>query len=76
MFTLQAVSRANGFAQIAIDPRGGTKSARLYVTWSDYRNGDVDVFSRRPRITAKRGVQPFVSTTTPRTTARTSFFNG
>jgi len=47
MFTLQAVSRANGFAQIAIDPRGGAKSARLYVTWSDYRNGDVDVFCSR-----------------------------
>jgi len=44
MFTLQAVSRANGFAQIAIDPRGGAKGGRLYLTWSDYRNGDVDVF--------------------------------
>ncbi len=44
MFTLQAVSRANGFAQIAIDPRGGTKGGRLYLTWSDYRYGDVDVF--------------------------------
>ena len=44
MFTLQAVSRANGFAQIAVDPRGGAKGGRLYLTWSDYRNGDVDVF--------------------------------
>ena len=44
MFTLQAVSRANGFAQISIDPRGGAKGGRLYLTWSDYRNGDVDVF--------------------------------
>jgi len=44
MFTLQAVSRANGFAQIAMDPRGGVKGGRLYLTWSDYRNGDVDVF--------------------------------
>ena len=44
MFALQAVSRANGFAQIAIDPRGGAKGGRLYLTWSDYRNGDVDVF--------------------------------
>ncbi len=44
MFTLQAVSRANGFAQIAIDRRGGAKGGRLYLTWSDYRNGDVDVF--------------------------------
>jgi hypothetical protein len=44
MFTLQAVARANGFAEIAIDPRPGPKGGRLYVTWSDYRNGDVDVF--------------------------------
>ncbi|HEX3093878.1 MAG TPA: hypothetical protein VHW72_14695, partial [Candidatus Angelobacter sp.] len=39
-FNLQTVDGANGFPQIAIDPR----SQRLYVTWSDYRNGDVDVF--------------------------------
>jgi hypothetical protein len=31
----------NGFPQIAIDPR----SNRLFVTWSDFRNGEVDVFS-------------------------------
>ncbi len=40
MFHVQAVSRANGFPVIAIDPGTG----RLYVVWSDYRNGDVDVF--------------------------------
>jgi len=28
-FSFEAVSWANGFAQIAIDPRQGTKSARL-----------------------------------------------
>jgi Neuraminidase (sialidase) len=39
MFGVEAVERANGFPQIGIDPRGA-----LYVTWSDYRNGDVDVF--------------------------------
>lgn len=44
MFTIQAVARANGFAEIAIDPRGGPKGGPLYLTWSDYRNGDVDVF--------------------------------
>lgn len=44
MFTIEALSRTNGFPQIAIDPRGGAKGGRLYVTWSDYRNGDVDVF--------------------------------
>jgi hypothetical protein len=40
MFAVQTLDRANGFPQIAVDP----KSQRLYVTWSDYRNGDLDVF--------------------------------
>jgi hypothetical protein len=40
MFAIQTLERANGFPQIAIDPRG----KRLYLTWSDYRNGDLDVF--------------------------------
>jgi hypothetical protein len=34
------VSRAEGFPQIAFDPLSG----RLYVCWSDYTNGDIDVF--------------------------------
>lgn len=38
-FAVQDVQRANGFAQIGMDPR----TERLYVTWSDYRNGDTDV---------------------------------
>lgn len=40
MFAVQALERANGFPQIVSDPL----SKRLYVTWSDYRNGDLDVF--------------------------------
>jgi hypothetical protein len=40
MFSIRTLERANGFPQIAIEP----KSKRLYVTWSDYRNGDLDVF--------------------------------
>jgi len=40
MFAIDTLERANGFPQIAIDP----KNNRLYVTWSDYRNGDIDVF--------------------------------
>jgi len=40
MFAINTLDRANGFPQIGIDP----KSNRLYVTWSDYRNGDLDVF--------------------------------
>jgi hypothetical protein len=35
--------RAMGFPQIGLDWRTGT----LYVSWSDFRNGDVDVFLSR-----------------------------
>jgi len=44
MFQLQDLSRGNGFPQIGIGPSGKSSTARLYVSWSDYRNGDVDVF--------------------------------
>ncbi|HTT23237.1 MAG TPA: hypothetical protein VMG82_30195 [Candidatus Sulfotelmatobacter sp.] len=40
MFAIETLDRANGFPQIAVDP----SSKRIYVTWSDYRNGDLDVF--------------------------------
>jgi hypothetical protein len=40
MFAVATLERANGFPQIAIDPKTG----RLYVAWSDYRNGDLDIF--------------------------------
>ncbi len=45
MFAVEDFERANGFPQIAVDSRHGNyKHAHLYVTWSDYRNGDIDVF--------------------------------
>jgi hypothetical protein len=40
MFAVETLDRANGFPQIAVDP----KSRRIHVTWTDYRNGDLDVF--------------------------------
>ncbi len=40
MFDVQGVARANGFPQISMNPHTG----RLFVTWSDYRYGEVDVF--------------------------------
>lgn len=40
MFDVESVERCNGFPVIDMD----RKSGRLYVVWSDYRNGDVDVF--------------------------------
>jgi BNR/Asp-box repeat len=40
-FPIPGTSRANGFPQLGIDPRSGL----LFLTWSDYRNGDIDVFA-------------------------------
>jgi len=40
MYAIDTLERANGFPQLAIGP----KSNHLYVSWSDYRNGDIDVF--------------------------------
>ena len=54
MFAIETLERANGFPQIAIDP----KSNRLYVTWSDYRNGDLDVFLATSDDGGKRWTDP------------------
>jgi hypothetical protein len=39
-YGVEAVERANGFPELGIDP----KTNRLFLSFSDYRNGDVDVF--------------------------------
>jgi hypothetical protein len=39
-FGITGVSRSNGFPQIGLDPKSGS----LFVSWSDFSNGDVDVF--------------------------------
>lgn len=54
MFAIDTLDRANGFPQIAIDP----KSKRLYITWSDYRNGDLDVFVATSDDSGKRWSAP------------------
>jgi len=38
------VSRVEGFPQIAVDSSAGANRGRIYICWSDYRNGDVDIF--------------------------------
>lgn len=43
-FDVQGLERANGFPQIGIDSHHG-KHGRLFVTWSDYRSGDIGVYS-------------------------------
>ncbi len=41
---IPGVSRAMGFPQIGVDARAGKAGGALYVCWSDFRHGDVDVF--------------------------------
>jgi len=44
-FGISGVSRSNGFPQIGMGPRSSDgQSGNLYVSWSDYTNGDVDAF--------------------------------
>lgn len=47
-FDVEDISRSNGFPEIGIAPRAG-RAGILYLTWSDYRNGDVDVFCATSR---------------------------
>lgn len=43
-FGITGVSRSNGFPQIGMDQQTGKHGGTLYIAWSDYSNGDVDVF--------------------------------
>lgn len=43
-FQVPGVARSDGFPQIAWGRDAEHHEGRLYVSWSDYRNGDVDVF--------------------------------
>jgi hypothetical protein len=54
MFAVQTLERANGFPQIAMDPR----SQKLYLTWSDYRNGDLDIFCATSTDGGKKWSEP------------------
>lgn len=51
---IPGVSRAMGFPQVGVDGRQGT----LYVTWSDFRNGDIDVFISRSDDKGKTWTPP------------------
>ncbi|MGI8510514.1 MAG: sialidase family protein [Gemmatimonadaceae bacterium] len=43
-FAIPNFTRGNGFPQLSLAPRTGLRG-RLFVTWSDFSNGDFDVFS-------------------------------
>jgi len=70
MFAIQTLERANGFPQIAIGPDG----KRLYITWSDYRNGDLDVFLATSDNGGKRWSAPIRVNTDPIHNGAEQFF--
>lgn len=51
---IPGLSRAMGFPQVGVSPTKGT----LYVTWSDFRNGDVDVFISRSADKGRTWTRP------------------
>ncbi len=51
---IPGVSRAMGFPQVGLDGRNGG----LYITWSDFRNGDVDVFVSRSSDRGRTWTRP------------------
>jgi hypothetical protein len=63
------VSRVEGFPQIAIDA-----SNRLYICWSDYRNGDVDVFVSSSRDSGRSWSAPVRVNTDPVHDGRDQFY--
>ena len=52
------VSRVMGFPQIGVDARPGKQGGTLYLAWSDFRNGDVDVFCASSKDHGRTWSQP------------------
>jgi hypothetical protein len=64
------VGRGNGFPEIAIDPR----SSNLFVTWGDYTNGDIDIFSATSTDHGKHWSKPVRVNNDPLHNGRDQFF--
>ncbi len=69
-FDPSSVGRGNGFPQIAIDPRAG----KLFVTWGDYTNGDIDIFSATSTDRGKHWSKPVRVNNDPLHNGRDQFF--
>jgi len=69
-FDPTSVGRGNGFPQIAIDPR----SNKLFVTWADFTNGDLDVFSATSTDKGKHWSKPVRVNNDPLHNGRDQFF--
>jgi hypothetical protein len=69
-FDPTSVGRGNGFPQIGLDPRNG----RLFVSWADYTNGDLDIFSATSNDHGKHWSQPVRVNNDPLHNGRDQFF--
>lgn len=65
------VSRVEGFPQIAVDTRN---QAKLYICWSDYRNGDIDVFLASSEDRGRTWSQPMRVNTDPVHNGKDQFY--
>jgi len=75
-FGITGVSRSNGFPQIGLGPQKGSRKhgGNLYVAWSDYSNGDVDVFVSSSADDGKTWSAPVRVNSDPIHNGRDQFF--
>jgi hypothetical protein len=73
-FGITGVSRSNGFPQIGMDMKSGKHGGNLYVAWSDYSNGDVDVFISSSHDYGKTWSAPVRVNTDPIHNGKDQFF--
>jgi hypothetical protein len=64
-FRIFGLPHGNGYPQIAMIPGKSGGRAHLYVTWSDYRNGEIDVFCITSRNEGKTWSSPVRVETDP-----------
>jgi BNR/Asp-box repeat len=69
-FDPSSVGRGNGFPQIGINPR----NSQLFVTWADFTNGDIDVFSSTSKDKGKHWTHPARVNNDPLHNGRDQFF--
>ena len=71
---IPGVARVMGFPQIGVDSREGERGGTLYVAWSDFRNGDVDVFSSSSTDHGRTWSAPVRINTDPQHDGNDQFF--
>jgi hypothetical protein len=72
---IPGVARVMGFPQIGTDWNRGRNGGKLHVAWSDYRNGDVDVFAASSSDAGRSWSKPLRVNSDPIHDGKDQFFH-